>query len=78
MRAREIRAKEVREALRRGEIIEDYPNDVPLPSCLILASVEGRPLHVVAAFDDDRAQAVIITAYLPDPAEWSEDFRRRL
>lgn len=33
MLSRGIRSQEVREALARGERIEDYPDDTPLPSC---------------------------------------------
>jgi hypothetical protein len=35
----------------------------------------GRAVHVVCSPKND--YLAIITAYLPDPAQWSEDFRRR-
>ena len=35
-----------------------------------------RVVHVVCSPKDE--YLAIITAYLPDPAHWSEDFRRRL
>ena len=35
----------------------------------------GRPIHVVCAPKDE--YLAIITAYLPDPHEWAEGFRRR-
>jgi hypothetical protein len=36
-----------------GETVADYPDDIPHPSRLPLGFVEGRPLHVVAAWDAD-------------------------
>jgi hypothetical protein len=37
-----------------------------------------RPLHVVAAYNDADGETIVITVYEPDPALWSDDFRRRL
>jgi hypothetical protein len=45
-----IRVDEVVEALDAGEIIEEYPDDQPYPSCLILGRTRAaRPLHIVCA-----------------------------
>lgn len=47
-----------------------------LSSCLLLGVGEGgRSLHVVCSPKDD--YLAIITAYVPDPEQWSADFRRR-
>ncbi|MFQ5865515.1 MAG: DUF4258 domain-containing protein [bacterium] len=71
-----IRAPEVREIVNNGEIIEDYPEDPRGHSCLILGiGQDERPIHVVCAPKDDFL--AIITAYLPDPNEWENDFRTR-
>ena len=35
LRQRGIRAKDVRNCIMTGEIIEQYPDDFPFPSCLI-------------------------------------------
>jgi hypothetical protein len=73
---RMIRAAEVRAVVESGEIIEDYPEDARGHSCLMLGPGSGgRPIHVVCSPKDD--YLAIITAYLPDPAEWSGDCRRR-
>ncbi len=62
--------------IERGEIIEDYPDDPRGPSSLLLGrESEKRPIHVVCAPKEH--YLAIITAYLPEPAEWSDDFRRR-
>ena len=50
LRQRGIRAKDVRNRIMTGEIIEQYPDDFPFPSCLVFGkSVNGKILHVVAS-----------------------------
>lgn len=62
--------------IQTGEIIEQYPDDYPFPSCLILgSSVGGRPIHIVVGSDLETLW--IVTAYYPDPAQWSADFKVR-
>ena len=52
----------------------DYPADPRGHSCLLLGlGQEGRPAHVVCSPKVD--YLAVITAYLPDPAQWSSDFR---
>ena len=73
---RRISYAEIKEAILTGEIIEDYPNDYPYPSCLILGKTKSeRILHIVVGIGDSKLW--LITAYIPDPAQWSEDFRKR-
>jgi len=56
-----------------GEIIEDYPNDKPYPSCLIYGKTfSGDPVHSVWAYNNENQWAVLITVYRPDPARWIE------
>jgi len=61
-----------------GRWIENYPEDQPHPSKLVLGHVAGRPLHVVAAEDPESGRTVIVTVYEPDAAQWDPAFRRRL
>ncbi|MBI4590585.1 MAG: DUF4258 domain-containing protein [Candidatus Rokubacteria bacterium] len=73
-----IRVDEVLRALEAGEIIEEYPEDKPYPSGLILGrTAAGRPLHIVCAPVTAEGKLVIITVYQPDPARWDPEFRRR-
>jgi hypothetical protein len=73
---RMISGAEVETVALQGELIEDYPNDPRGHSCLLLGfGDDDRPVHVVCSPKDD--YLAIITAYLPDPAQWSEDFKRR-
>ena len=72
---RHISVQEIRETFANGEVIEDYPEDARGHSCLMLAFVAKRPLHVVCAPKDD--YLVIISAYLPNDQEWEENYRKR-
>jgi len=73
---RNIRIKDVKVALTNGEIIEQYPNDYPFPSCLVLGHTSaGQPLHVVCG--SNGTELWLVTAYFPNPVEWSDDFRQR-
>jgi hypothetical protein len=67
----------VRRALESGEVIEEYPDDKPYPSNLILGWVESRPIHVVIADNDGSQESIVITVYEPEPDKWEADFKRR-
>ena len=75
MRERKISSDEVIDCIQSGEIIEEYPDDRPLPSCLIYGIVEMRNLHTVVGSGQEYIS--IITAYEPDPQEWESDFKTR-
>ena len=77
MLAHGIRSEEVGEALMKGERIEEYADDTPLPSYLMLGSARGRVLHVVAADDPEAQETIVITTYSPDPNEWEADYKTR-
>ena len=70
-----ISVNEVEQVVLEGDLIEDYPDDVRGHSCLLMAAPQGRPVHVVCSPRTE--YLAIITTYLPDPTEWSPDFRRR-
>lgn len=72
-----ITTSEIRRVIGEGEVIEDYPEDVCGHSCLILGFGDGtRPIHIVCSPKDE--YLAVITAYLPDEDEWSDDFRVRI
>ena len=74
---RKIAVEEVEGVLGAGEVIEDYPNDTPFPSRLVLGWIGSRPLHVVIASNLRENEDIVITVYEPEPAQWQPDFRRR-
>jgi hypothetical protein len=74
---RRISEQDVRHVLATGDIIEDYPDDVPYPSRLVLGWRGQRPLHVVVATNPATQDQIVITVYEPDPAKWEAGFRKR-
>jgi len=73
---REITTDDVENALLNGEIIEQYPNDKPHPSCLVLGTaLTNRQIHVVCGLGEN--ELWLITAYYPSPDEWTADFKTR-
>jgi hypothetical protein len=74
---REVSVNEIRKIIENGEIIEDYSNEMPEPSRLILGYQGKRPIHVVVSETSLSNEVVIITVYSPDPDIWEKDNRRR-
>ena len=73
---RGIKIKDIRNAVNNGEIIEQYPEDFPFPSCLILRKTYSNQwIHLVMS--DEGSMSRVITAYYPDKEKWTEDFRTR-
>lgn len=73
---RGISQASVVQAVLSGEIIEQYPDDYPFPSCLLLGNTAtGTALHVVCGQGPD--EVWMITAYCPDSAEWEDDLKTR-
>lgn len=74
---RRISAEDVRHVLATGEDIEEYPNDTPYPSRLVLGWCGDRPMQVVVADNPESQETIVITVYEPDPLQWEPGFRRR-
>ncbi len=74
---RRIDEADVEEVVRKGKIIEEYPDDTPYPSYLMYRTVHGRPLHVVGAYDKEEGVIIVVTAYEPDPDRWEDHYTRR-
>ena len=73
---RNINQRDVEHALLNGTIIEEYENDYPYPSCLIVGkSKNGDTIHIVCGMNNNLLY--IITAYYPDSKEWKEDMKTR-
>lgn len=53
MQERDISRADVKNGIASGEIIEEYPDDYPHPSCLIFGyTVNSRILYIVAGCDN--------------------------
>ena len=75
-RQRGITAKDIRHVIDNGEIIEQYPDDYPFPSCLVLGKDNNKnTIHV--CLSDEGTSSRIITAYYPDKNKWNNDFKTR-
>jgi hypothetical protein len=77
LREREIKRIDVITCIQNGEIIEQYPDDTPYPSCLVFGIFSSdKPLHVVCGIDPCII-CYIITVYNPDPDKWESDWKTR-
>ncbi len=70
-----LRAKDVFQAILKGEVIECYPRRHRV---LITGptSISNLPLHVVCD-THDRDEIVVVTTYVPDRRRWSGRRTRR-
>ena len=75
----DILAGEVIDGVGAGVVVEDYPSYPKGPCTLVLQQDRGGDaIHVVWGIPSGQTSpAVLITAYRPDPARWTEDFLRR-
>lgn len=67
--AEDISIDDIRSAIKSGEILEDYPQDARGPSCLVLGSSKGRPIHIVCGYSA-KGWIRVITVYLPKVPKW--------
>jgi hypothetical protein len=75
MRERKFPASMIINTVMSGEIIRQYEDDKPFPSCLIFNNDMDKPLHVVVSTDGK--SVYIITVYSPSPSEWEDGFKTR-
>jgi hypothetical protein len=74
---RDIRRDDILNVLMTGEIIEQYKDDQPYPSCLVLGiTAAAKPVHVVCGTDG--LVLLVITAYYPNLEKWSADYKTRI
>lgn len=75
-RQRGIKQRDIKNCIFSGEIIEQYPDDFPFPSCLIFGyAVNDKIMHVVAS--DEGTASRIITAYFPNTDKFEDDLKTR-
>ncbi len=62
---------EVYQAIKIGKVIEEYLDDEPYPSFLVLGITDNkRPLHIVCAYSSELNLCFVVTVYEPDPKLW--------
>ena len=68
----------VKNCIMHGEIIEDYPDDFPHPSCLIFGyTVNEKVIHAVVSLDVGNDSIGIITVYFPNTDKFEDDLKTR-
>jgi hypothetical protein len=77
MFARNVGYNDVRQVLETGQTIEEYPDDTPYPSRLVLGWLGERPIHVVIADNHEEGESIVVTVYEPDLLTWEAGFERR-
>ena len=75
----DIFVRDIVASLPDAEAIEDYPEFPKGPCVLVLQrDREGGAVHAVWGLPKgEPGPAVLVTAYRPDPARWTDDFRSR-
>lgn len=77
IKERKIKRSEVKEAIIKGDIIEEYLNDKPYPSYLIHGIVKKKHIHVVLGYFELKNVVFIITLYEPNLEKFEPDYRTR-
>ncbi len=73
---RNITQEDIENVLLNGEIIEEYEDDYPYPSCLVYGvNLNNEVIHVVCGLNKE--ELWIITAYYPDNIKWHDDLKTR-
>ena len=76
LKDRELTVYDLEKAILSDEILENYPDDYPLPSVLLLGFLDNQnPLHIVCAATD--LGLTVITAYIPNVDLWEENWKER-
>ncbi len=72
-----VDARIIPSLIKEGEVIEEYSNDRPYPSRLVLWWDGNEAVHAVVADVPTTDETVVITVYRPDPGRWENDYRTR-
>ncbi|HWF60283.1 MAG TPA: DUF4258 domain-containing protein [Nitrospira sp.] len=77
MGERAITRGQIIDAVDSYKILEAYPKDKYLPSYLVYARAGSITFHVLFAVDRRDQNVRVVTAYRPEPTQWSSDFKTR-
>lgn len=76
MQERDINIDDVRNCIISGEIIENYPDDFPYPSCLVFGYTKNEKVLLVVVGSNNTI-LFIITAYYPNTKKFMNDLKTR-
>jgi hypothetical protein len=74
---RKVSRENVLACLSNGLIINQYPDDKPFPSYLLLCFPNNEPIHIAFSYNHDNQFIYIITVYNPSLDYFEEDFITR-
>jgi len=77
MEERDVLPSEVKAVIEKGEIINQYPDDKPEPSFLILGWIRHKPLHLVVGQNPISQECVVISTYWPSETIWNPDYKTK-
>jgi hypothetical protein len=79
LQADDILFGDVLDDVEAAIVVEDYPDYYKGPCVLVLElDANGDPIHVLWGIPLNKTTpAVLVTAYRPDPNEWTDGFRKR-
>ena len=75
----DIFLKDIVGTINDSTVIKEYPDYSKGPCVLVLQhDLKKQPFHVVWGIPkNSESPAVLVTAYRPDPKNWTSDFKRR-
>ncbi len=75
----DLTVREILAGVAEAIVVEDYPDYRKGPCTLIMQKdLKGRAIHVLWGLPKGaQTPAVLVTAYRPDPARWTDGFTRR-
>src|ERR1700676_3845572 len=65
MGLRKVSQDDIKQVIAEGDVIEEYPDNLPNPKILVMTHVREEPLYVSCAFDG--SYAYIVTVHWSDP-----------
>ncbi|MFH0728153.1 MAG: DUF4258 domain-containing protein [Pseudomonadota bacterium] len=74
---RKIAEADITEVICSGDVIAEYPHDIPYPSYLLLGFLRNTPLHVLIGKDDENGNWYVVTTYVPSRDIWNDDYKTR-
>ena len=74
---RDLTVDDLKIAISTGEIIENYPEESPAKSSVLIygKNKDGKVIHIVIGYDEE--QLYFVTAYYPSIEKFENDLKTR-